>query len=371
MKEPQVLDVINTCEFSDVTIANSLSESGWLNVLSGSALKLYLHFIDLSSKGMILSSNRAALKKDLSFENNTASSAPKELEAFGFIRCVHCSGNGSKIYELNNKIYKLPTHWLTILKKNKYKKFVIAVLSGTVTPEEVENMGIFCTDSTDETIRKTLYPLVLKIYDEFNITMEFLLKDEYLLEDFGLDSNLGKIISDDELDYLAASDEDEVLSSEELGYYQNIEDDKSWQSVLSEKDLKNKYLASIVQQYYFLFGTPSSKDVVDIKKAFKICYPSQIKRALVKVEADKRYQGKVTNFAFILSLLEKGIFGLRDASAKNSGKSKKESKQRVIGLKESNISGKEIKSNIDSKLGSNEIVDFSAIFGRKSSAFKN
>ena len=65
MKEPQVLDVINTCEFSDVTIANSLSESGWLNVLSGSALKLYLHFIDLNSKGMTLSSNRAALKKNL------------------------------------------------------------------------------------------------------------------------------------------------------------------------------------------------------------------------------------------------------------------------------------------------------------------
>ena len=99
MSKSQVIQNLdNTCEFSDVSIATKLSETGWLTILSGSALKLYLHFASLDEKKIPLSGNNSKLKKELFFSKTTAIGAPQELEAFGLIRCVSVFDNGSKLF---------------------------------------------------------------------------------------------------------------------------------------------------------------------------------------------------------------------------------------------------------------------------------
>lgn len=354
MKESQVNSSLITCEFSDVTIANSLNEAGWLSVLSGSALKLYLYYADLKSKGIPLTSNNKKFKQDLDFSKSTAGSAPKELEAFGLIRCIFQSENGSKIFELNNRIFKLPAHWLALLKKNEYRKFCLSVLSNEVDNDLVQAMAEKCLSSEDINIQKTIGKLILAIYDETDIDMEFLLKEEYTMEDLGLSFEEELGLSDDVT---------ELFSAEELGYYKSIEDDKRWQKHLNEKDLENEAFCGIVELYYVHFGMPTEKDIIDMRESYKKCYPSQVKAAIIKVSTGKQYEGKVKDFHYILSLLEKGMFGTRASKGKGkNGGFKTKDDKRTISLKDTNKSGDDMIKALENQLGKG-IVDFNAVFG--------
>ena len=359
MSKSQVIQNLdNTCEFSDVSIATKLSETGWLTILSGSALKLYLHFASLDEKKIPLSGNNSKLKKELFFSKTTAIGAPQELEAFGLIRCVSVFDNGSKLFELNKNPIQLPSHWLEFFKKKKMKHFCIAALSSEkIDNNLLQEMAELCDAEKDNTIiQKTLCKLVLSIYDEININMDFLVKEEYIMDDFEL--GLSSIPEIDE-------DVTELFSHEEMGYFKNIEDDKRWQNALSNEELNIKWLCSIVQHYYVLFGMPSAKDILDIKAAYKICFPYQIKAAITKISSSSHYEGKVNSFAFILSLLQKGMFGTRASKGKGkNGGFKKEEETRVIGLKNGTASGTTIKDRLNEQMKVGGTVDFDKIFRR-------
>ena len=72
------------------------------------------------------------------------------------------------------------------------------------------------------------------------------------------------------------------------------------------------------------------------------------------------------NLGYIQKIIESGANG-KPIKSKSSSNDKKESNEdrRVIGFKECNISGKDIRKKLESQLGTGQIVDFDFIFRKK------
>ena len=158
----------------------------------------------------------------------------------------------------------------------------------------------------------------------------------------------------------------ELFSPEELGYYENFEDDKRWQKYLSQDDLENEHFASLIEYYYSIAPKVDEKDVSLIKDAYKDYLPSQIKMAMNVVFLKGKIPEEKQTLGLALLILRKDRFGSRETvTFNNEPVESPEENRRVIGFKEANISGSDIKKSIEAELGSNKIVDFDKLFRRK------
>lgn len=121
---------------------------------------------------------------------------------------------------------------------------------------------------------------------------------------------------------------------------------------------------NLIKTWNRRFGKASINDKELIIELLKIYYPYQIGKA---IEAEY-LNGKDS----VIKILKSNKYGNRienEYSSKNKKISlNNESNcegRRIIGLKECNVSGKEIKKGIELKLGTNEPVDFDELFRRK------
>ena len=157
----------------------------------------------------------------------------------------------------------------------------------------------------------------------------------------------------------------ELFSLEELGIHESIEDDNSWQKLLSKEDLKNEHFAETVKHYYVNSGKISERDVIDLKEAYKEYLPSQIKMAINSVFAKDTVPTERQTLGLALLILRKDRFGSRETvTFNNEPKVESTKDRRVIGFKECNVSGTDIKKAIEAQMGTDEIVDFDKIFRR-------
>lgn len=158
----------------------------------------------------------------------------------------------------------------------------------------------------------------------------------------------------------------ELFSPEELGYYENFEDDKRWQQYLSKDDLANKHFTSLVEYYYSISEKVTEKDVVLIREAYEDYLPSQIKMAMNVVYLKGKIPEEKQSLSMVLLVLRKNKFGSRETvTFDNTNVDFPQENRRVIGFKEANISGADIKKSIEAELGSNKVVDFDKLFRRK------
>lgn len=143
------------------------------------------------------------------------------------------------------------------------------------------------------------------------------------------------------------------------------------ESINEEKEINKKIELSVgenkvVDTWTKYLGDMDIEDKKILLSLLDKHYPYQIGSAIVEL-----WKEKTLSKEFLISELNKGRFESRTSnkySKKKNTKSKNSSNtedRRVIGFKECNVSGAESKKRIEAQLGTNDIVDFDAIFRRK------
>lgn len=115
---------------------------------------------------------------------------------------------------------------------------------------------------------------------------------------------------------------------------------------------------------------PSSKDIKSARELVINYSSSEVISKMDEIFSNKDNSIKGYNLGYIQSIIESGATRKSNKSKSSSHVAKSLEKnncedRRVIGFKESNVSGEESKKRIEAQLGTNSVVDFNAIFRNK------
>lgn len=330
---------LNNNENND--IFSILLDTGWIKILSESAIKILIYFSYQLKKGQSLVASYDDITNNTDLSRSSIRSGLSELEAFGFIVHIKTMSNKKKIYDLCFNVIKLNENWTKFFKDKLFKEVTINFLLGNENTEvklkKIRDMLQTNEDSFNQSaLRKLIF---LSTKSNFTIK-ELLLEEKIKMED------------------------DCLFTAEELGL---VDKDYDWQDILSNEEKNNKFLMDILEHYVLHVNFPTRKDIDLIKKAYEICYPYQIKNAITSIKNHPKFGAKFTNFNYIYQQLINGRFQTR---TKNNLKkdfkteaqnNKKPNNQTDIGFKTSSQSREDIIKAMEEASERGEEFNFSSL----------
>ena len=257
--------------------------------------------------------------------------------------------NADETGELYNKLIKEYKDYL----QNGTREIVIESLDNNFKAltfeENINNIAAMSNNANANTIASTLNMFLGEVDEDIIIASfyEVINKDKNNLSLFAVSNVINEINNDK-----TNKKKQAILDRYErhLKYNGNNYD---------KDDRVDEVLTALVKYK----KAPTIKDIKSARELVINYSTNQIISKMNEIFSNTYNSTKGYNLGYIQKIIESGANG-KPIKSKSSSNVKKESNEnrRVIGFKECNISGKDIRKELESQLGTGQIVDFDKIF---------
>ncbi|WP_343009718.1 replication initiation protein [Clostridium celatum] len=271
----------------------------------------------------------------------------KDIQKYPF--AIARKVNADETGELYNKLIKEYKGYL----QNGTREIVIESLDNNFKAltfeENINNIAAMSNNANANTIASTLNMFLEEVDEDIIIASfyEVINKDKNNLSLFAVSNVINEINNDK-----TNKKKQAILDRYErhLKYNGNNYD---------KDDRVDKVLTELVKYK----KAPTIKDIKSARELVVNYSTNQIISKMNEIFSNTYNSAKGYNLGYIQKIIESGANG-KPIKSKSSSNAKKESNEnrRVIGFKECNISGKDIKKELESQLGTGKIVDFDKIF---------